>query len=187
MIAAANSLPGAQVGQWGVFAVDGNAVAEFAAFLSLGYKAEGKVAKKPVELGSFYSANKWLDPFETEVCLGANGDEATLKGFVEALDAAQAGTDLLSVVTPYKTYLNVNLTKLDYDLKAENGAGLLVANLKLEEIREVEAEYTDVDTSKLSGKQTKNPADAGTQDRGKQQPKEPPKSTLTKTKEWLNS
>lgn len=176
MIASASSnasaMPRRIMGRWGVYSVDTSAaIAEFSGFVDFEYSAEAKVAKQPVEKGGFISANKWSEAFEPKVTLAKEGDASALEAVLNVLEDYRKSTKLVNVVTPYKTYLDVTIIKVNYSHKRENGHGLILFDLKLQEIRQVEAAYTN--TPKKAGS-------SGTQERGKQQPKEPRNSTIYK-------
>lgn len=172
-----STMPRRTQGRWGVFSVEsGEPIAEFSGFVDFDYGAESKVAKMPVEKGSFISVNKWADAFEPKVTLAKEGDENQLEAILAVLEDYRLTTKLVNVVTPYKTYLEVTITKISYSHKADTGHGLILFELKLQEIRQVEAEYTN--TPKKAGS-------SRTQERGKQQPQQPRDSTIFKAKKSM--
>ena len=172
-----STMPRRTQGRWGVFSTEsGESIAEFSGFVDFDYSAESKVAKLPVEKGSFISAHKWSDAFEPKVTLAKEGNESQLEAILAVLEDYRQTTKLVNVVTPYKTYLEVTITRISYSHKQENGHGLILFELKLQEIRQVEAEYTN--TPKKAGS-------SRTQERGKQQPQQPRDSTIFKAKKSM--
>ena len=159
------ALPPGQPGNWSIFDKDGAKALDFDTFFSCSIKAENKISSNPVE----------------------KSDE--LAAFLTALDKLAESTDLVSIVTPEKTFLDYNLVSYDYDRKAENGVDRLLVGLMLQEIRQVEPQYSNETIKPISKAQAKNPTDASTTDAGKQQGQKVGPSTAARIKkgaqEWL--
>ena len=117
--------------------------------------------------------------------LGRTGKSDELAAFLTALDKLAESTDLVSIVTPEKTFLDYNLVSYDYDRKAENGVDRLLVGLMLQEIRQVDPQYSNETIKPISKAQAKNPTDASTTDAGKQQGQTTQKSTLKKLGEGI--
>lgn len=173
------ALPPGQPGNWSIFDKDGNKAIDFDTFFSCSIKAENKISSNPVEKGSFADYNKLASPTAVSVVLGRTGKSDELAAFLTALDKLAESTDLVSIVTPEKTFLDYNLVSYDYDRKAENGVDRLLVRLVLQEIRQVEPQYSN-ETKPISKAQAKNPTDASTTDAGKQQGQTTQKSALEK-------
>ncbi|RYY79926.1 MAG: hypothetical protein EOO69_04475 [Moraxellaceae bacterium] len=153
--------------RWGIFGSDGKPLVIADTVLDLGYKNSSKVSTYPVQAGPFASYNKVINPFEATVrmarggSLNALGEVANLlKGgslggggererteFLDAIDDMANSLDLVNVVTPEKTYTNCNITGYSYRREQTNGAYLLIVEITLIEIREVEAQYTQTESS----------------------------------------
>ena len=129
--------------RWLLADENGLPVVAFTSFLSADIRNEGKVVSAPVEEGSFASYNKVATPLEADVTLGIQGDDATLQNALDTLTTLQAGTQLVSLVTPNAEYANLNLESFNYSRKRENGLGALFVELSLVEIRQVQAQYAD--------------------------------------------
>jgi len=136
------------------------------------YRGEARVSDYPVEQGAFASYNKVQVPFEirmTMVCSGLNlvqkgaqavrdavglsiGQNLMLRtDFLDTLDYMRLTTDLFVIVTPDKTYSNVNLEHFDYRRETTNGARMLIVEAWFREIRvSGAAKYTN-DTAAPSG------------------------------------
>ena len=132
----------------------------FHSFIDADIKDEGKVISAQVEEGSFASYNKTDSPLDVKITLAFQGTDSELQDAIETLEDLRAGLDLLGLDTPVISYADLSLEAFDYQLKRDNGRGVLYVTLHLVEVRQVEAEYTD---AKL----------APEQDRGKQQAKQP--------------
>lgn len=161
------ALPPGRPGNWTLYNADGEAAVPFDTFIACTVKNESKVVQNPTEKGSFADYNKVASPISLGVILGKSGSSDELAQTLKALDELVEGTDLLSVVTPEKTYLDLNLVSYDCDRKAENGVDRLLVSLLLEEIRQVEPEYS---TERI--KRPKQAGDSKTQNVGKQAPQQ---------------
>lgn len=159
----AQVLPAGTPGEWAIYDEDGNAAVTFDSFVACTVKAEHKIAQSPVERGEFADYNKEASPRSLGVILARTGPSDDLAATLDELDALVAGTDLLSVVTPERTFIDFNLASYDYDRKAENGIDRLLVSLTFEEIRQVDPEYSDEQIPA-----PKQPADGGTRAAGKQ-------------------
>lgn len=179
------ALPPGQPGNWSIFDKDGAKALDFDTFFSCSIKSENKISSNPVEKGSFADYNKVASPTAVSVVLGRTGKSDELAAFLTTLDKLVDSTDLVSIVTPEKTFLDYNLVSYDYDRKAENGVDRLIVGLMLQEIRQVEAQYSNESIKKISKAQAKNPTDASTTPAGKQQGQTTQKSTLKKLKEGI--
>ncbi len=151
------------LGKWSINNSSGERVVEFTSFISMDLRDEYNVVTSPVEEGSFASYNKVATPLEIDCSLGIEWDETTLNLARDPLNELAASTDIVSLVTPETEYYNLNLKSVSYRRKREDGLGVLWLDLKLVEVRQVKAQYTNV---KLA--ERKN--------RGKVQPKEVPEA-----------
>lgn len=120
--------------KWGVFK-DGVQVIMPDSFISLDDKAEWQVPQYPLEEGGFQSYNKVTLPFEDHVVMTKGGSEADRRTFLALIDQISASTDLYDIVTPEKTYSNVNITRRDMYRDAQRGVSLLTVTLFFQEIR----------------------------------------------------
>lgn len=174
------ALPPGQPGNWDIFDKDGGKALGFDTFFSCSMKAENKVSSNPVEKGSFADYNKVASPTAVSVVLGRTGKSDELAAFLTTLDKLADSTDLVSIVTPEKTFLDYTLVSYDYDRQAQNGVDRLIVGLMLQEIRQVEARYSNESIRTISKAQAKNPEDASTVDAGKQQGQTAQVSTMEK-------
>lgn len=174
-------------GHWDLFDSDGKKLLEFDTFFSIDTMNDAQVTQAPVENGSFASYNKQVSPTRSTVVLGYTGSSATRAAILKKCQSLIAGTELVSVVTPDRTFVDMSLVSMDYTYRAENGIDRLVVALSMEEVRQVSAEYTTTDASKLGKQNVKNKADASTRDTGKQAGKTPRTSTLERARQGVAS
>lgn len=172
-------LPPGVPGSWNLYKADGAIAVPFDTFMACTVKAEAKAAHDPVEKGDFADYNKVVSPMQLGVILAKTAPAAELSAMLEALDGLVAGTELVSLVTPEKEYLDYSLTSYDYDRKNENGIDRLMVNLVLEEIRQVEAEYSNEQLPQPES--PKQPGDSATKQAGKQAPQEADAGTKERT------
>lgn len=172
------ALPPGTPGNWSIYDAGGNVAVPFDTFFACTVKQENKVAQNPVEKGGFVDYNKSGSPINLGVVLGKTGSGGELAAMLDALDRLVSGTELVSIVTPEKTFLDFTLSGYDYDRKTENGIDRLLASLTFEEVRQVEAEYSNGQippvkspkqasdkSAKQAGKQTTQDAKAETRER----------------------
>jgi len=124
--------------QWGIY-LNGVPVLQPDTVLSLEYHKESSVPDYPVEGGSFGQYNKIAKPYEARIqmAVGSNGPDGSANRafFLDDLETLEASFDLYDIVTPEKTYLNANITGFDYRRTSGQGAGMIVADISLVEIR----------------------------------------------------
>lgn len=168
-------LPSGVPGNWAIYNEDGDAIIPFDTFMGCTVKEEHKVSQDAVERGGFVDYNKVAQPINVGVVLARTGSTSELNEMIEALDALASSTDLVSIVTPEKTFLDFTLASYDYDRKAENGVDRLLVSLTFEEIRQVEAEYSDERIPPVSS--PKQASDQSTKQAGKQTAQKPAEQT----------
>lgn len=155
-------------------------IVEFDTCISMGYKSGAALPVKPVENGSFFTANKWTIPYQIVMELAVSrtnfstegdggGSERNLADIMNALERWKDSTDLVDVVTPYKTYIHGNIFDVEYRFdNDETGADMLVPMITLQEIRLINTSASTTEI-KLSG--AKNPDSADAIDMGQVSPK----------------
>lgn len=167
-----DQLIGSDPVRWGVFDKSGQPVAIGDSIASFDYSNGSKVSNYPVEKGAFAAYNKVDSPYDAKITITCGGSEERRSAFIHDLDAAADSIRLFNILTPEKTYANANIERFDYRRTSSNGAGVIVAELYLIEVRETA-------TAKFS-----EPKDVGALDpqaQGQIQPAVPdvPISTLT--------
>lgn len=115
----------------------GAAAAQFTSFLGLQYYNSAGLPEKPVEEGSFFTANKWDTPYNISVEVAKMGEIGEIQAFLDALDEILASLEFCEVVTPAKAFVNGNVEAIDYKWhNDEYGPRMLVANIHIKEVRE---------------------------------------------------
>lgn len=135
---------------WGLF-LDGAKALEPDTMLALEYRRDWQLPDYPQENGAFQSYNKTAHPFAVRVTMTKGGSVADRSAFLAKVEEVAASMSLYDVVTPEKTYLNMNVERFDYRRTSTNGAGLITVEMWLAEIRDAtDAQFTS----------TKSPASA---------------------------
>ncbi|MCX2562220.1 hypothetical protein OQ252_12565 [Acetobacter farinalis] len=120
---------------WGIFTSDNQPFATSSHVISLGAIQESRITSVPMEQGAFASVNKVVMPNIVRVMLICDGDLATRESFHKAVRAAAASTDLFSIATPEATYLNMNITHVERDLRQGGSPSMLRLIISAEEVR----------------------------------------------------
>lgn len=149
---------------WGIFTSDNKRVFDIDNIMDLRYENGGRVSDFPIEKGGFVSYNKVSTPFRLKVRVSVGGSKYRIADFIDAIDAAVKDTKLYNIITPEKTYLNVNLEYVSYARSCTRGYNLIMADITCKEIRQVAPQYA---ATKKAGSRKKV-------DTGKNQPKKPP-------------
>ena len=164
----------------------GGTAVDFDVFLGMEFSGANAVAHEPIEQGGFASYNKQDTPKELTVELASTKMYFNQQPVLEAIDKLAAGTQKVSLITPSSEYKNLNIESYSYTRQDDAGAGMLVVELKLVEIREVETKKktTASESPKSSGKEgkpvekSKNPSNDSKVKTGRTQVKEPKRSIL---------
>ncbi|MDG6346402.1 hypothetical protein Q7458_09515 [Glaesserella parasuis] len=131
---------------WGIFNQNGIPLLLADNVKSVKYQTRSKISNAPLEQGSFASYNKVVEPYSVDVMMTkGSGGVAERSAFLALVDAFANSTDLYMVITPEAIYPNCNIIGYDYAREAGDGARLLKVNLHLQEVREVEVEYTETE------------------------------------------
>lgn len=146
--------------QWGVYAQGGALALDPDNIIALSYSAEYRIADFPIEQGGFETYDKVALPFDTIVRMTKGGTLSDRGSFARTAESLRGDTKLYNVVTPEATYLNVNIARLSIDRSQDGGAGMIVLELHLREIRQ---------NAKAAFSATKDPASAATTNNGSTQ------------------
>lgn len=116
-------------------------------FGEFSYRNEWSVSDFPVQEGGFASYNKVNNPFEISVRMYHGGTKQGRAKFLESIEAIAGTLDLYDIVTPERTYLNVNVTRYEVTRRGPRGAYFLSeVDLYFREIRFISASYTTTAT-----------------------------------------
>ena len=144
-----------------------------------------------MEKGSFVSDNKTVEPVRSTVVLGYTGRADVRRAIIEKCEKLLGSTELVSIITPDRTMVDMAVVSFDYTYKAANGVDRLLVALALEQVRQVEPAYTDEQVpsggNAMNKGTTKQAADANTANQGKQQTKETRVSSLERARRGVKS
>lgn len=173
----------------------GGTAVDFDVFLGVDFSGDNQVAHEPIEQGGFASYNKQNTPKEISVELACTKMYFSQQPVLENIDKLASGVQKLSLVTPSSEYKNLNLESYSYRRTEDAGAGMLVVELKLIEVREVETKKktTASESPKSEGKEgkpiekAKNPSHDSVKKTGRTQTKEPQRSMLKGAGDYVRS
>lgn len=119
---------------WGLFQ-SGAPVIYADTVLAFDYRQDWSLCDYPLERGGFESYNKVQLPFDVRIRFVQGGSEADRANLLASCHAIAGTLQLFDAVTPEAIYVNVNVKHMDYHRSSQNGVGLLIVDLWLEEIR----------------------------------------------------
>jgi hypothetical protein len=122
------------VQQWGIYQ-GGFPVITADTVASLEYQKSWTISDYPVEGGAFESYDKVYVPFNGYVRFAAGETEANRVALLDSIDAIAADLNFYDIVTPEKIYSSCNIVDYNFRRTATNGLGLLVVDVKVEEVR----------------------------------------------------
>lgn len=115
--------------------------------LDFGYHNEYEISDYPLEEGSFTNYNKVANPYEASVRMAKGGSESDRRAFLTQIDTVLASLDLFYILTPEKTYVNVNLYRQEMTRRGAGGAFYLSeVDLYFKEVRTSTPQYTNTST-----------------------------------------
>lgn len=153
---------GQKLPQWGLFK-DGEPVVTADNVLALEYTSNWNVANYPIEQGAFESYDKVNDPFKARIRFSSGGTEQNRQQLIGDIAAIAGNLELYDLVTPEVSYSSVNIERFDYVRSAKEGAGLIVIDVMVTEVRTTAvAEFTN----------TKSPSGADSVSSGNVNPKD---------------
>lgn len=120
--------------QWGIFK-DGKTVIQADSVAEFGIKKDWTISDYPVEDGGFQSYNKVYVPFDARIKFTAGGSRENRAALIEAIDAIAGDLLTYDVAMPEQIYPSVNVVHYDIRRRADNGLGLLIVDVYLQEIR----------------------------------------------------
>lgn len=152
-------------------------ILDFTSFVDMQEIDDTSITSHPIEGGSFRSVNKVKKPKEVKVTLAkagiGYGIEDSLDEVKKLLPLARYSVKQgikpklksipmeFRVITPFNEIDNLNLIRLDYGFKQENGRNMLLMYLTFQEI---------IEKSGVTKKVAKNPTDYGKENIGRLSP-----------------
>lgn len=159
---------------WGLFDSSNRPVFVVDSVISFGIQNSMRVSDSPMEKGAFSSYNKTGAPYEASMRVAIGGTQATREALTTALDVALKSTNLYTIVTPDGTYGNATLESYDYRRENRNGAGMILVDLSLKEVRETAvAQFSNAagsQTPPIAASSTNSPSAASPTSIGQVQP-----------------
>ena len=143
----------------------------------MSYRNEYDIADYFIQDGAFATYNKVANPFEPYVRMRTGGSLSDRTAFLQQCEDVVNSMDLYYIMTPEKTYNNVNCYRMEYQRRQENGAYIVEVDLYFREIRPVTAQYT---TTAPTTQNAQDPSAAPVQNNGTvspQTPTNPPDTT----------
>lgn len=141
---------------------------EFLGIMDQSVQNNSDVASYPMEKGGFSDFNKVQTPAELTFTLAFGDDPDKQRVAISMLERMQNSTELLTFVTPEKTWDNLTITGLTYR-KISNDGVTVALNVEVS-FREVR--FVSVETSKITIKSAKDPGSVSTVDTGMANTKE---------------
>lgn len=127
--------------RWGIYTADGAVALEPDNFLDVGYVNASNLSTYPQEQGAFASYNKVQTPRSCSVIVSKGGTKKAMADFATTLESLQASMNLFTVVTPSRSYENMNVDRCEYRRSSSSGAGIIVATIHFTEIRQASAVF----------------------------------------------
>lgn len=133
---------------WGVFDSNFKSVVDADSFMSFQFRKEATVPTFQVQDGKLSAYNKINLPFTNSVRITKGGSEADRTSLIRQLDALQASLNNFTIVTPEKSYLNVNCTTYELTRKDKDDAFFFSdVELYFQEIPTTNTTYTTTTTT----------------------------------------
>lgn len=141
---ALNSVIGYPPVEWAVFNSKGEIFATYDSFFAFDYSNTATISDYPIEKGSFTSYNKVDLPYDIRVTLHCGGSTERRAAFVQACENARASLDMYSILTPEKTYRNINFIGIDKGSTSGEGVNIAIVHLLGKEVRDnTSAQYSE--------------------------------------------
>lgn len=133
---------------WGIFDSGLKSVVTADSFLSFRNKKSTKIADFPIQAGGFNDYDKVTIPYNAFVRISRGGSVSDRADLYRQLDALIASLQMYSILTPEKTFLNVNLEEYEIVRESNKDAYFFTqVDLSFREIRPVVAVYTTTDSA----------------------------------------
>lgn len=137
--------------QWGIFDQSGNPILTVDSVASVEWLRDYHVSDYPQEEGAWASYNKVQTPYQAKVGFLIGPSR---RDFLNAVEAAAASLQFVSIVTPEVTYQNANLTHVHYRREVREGVTLIRVEVWAEEIRIVSGTLSNSNTAATGSPQT---------------------------------
>lgn len=140
--------------RWGIYDSNNELVIEPDSFLTFDNRNEFRVSDFPVQQGAFATYNKVASPFEVMLRLSKSGSLDSRTAFLNAIDSTLRTLALFTILTPERSYTNVNLIRYEVTRRGKDGAYFLTdVDLYFREIRQVAAQYSTTQAATRNAQQ----------------------------------
>lgn len=130
--------------KWGIYETGSEtAKVEVDSVIELGLNGSAEASTYKIESGSFVSYNKVRNPNAFMIRISKEGDAATRAYINEWLSANVEATTQFDIVMPEKRYNGYTLVEYRMLRSSSSGAGMIVADLMIQEVRETAALYSN--------------------------------------------
>lgn len=130
--------------KWGIYeAGSETAKVEVDSVVELGLNGSAEASTYKIEAGSFVSYNKVRNPNAFMIRISKAGTAATRAYINEWLATNVEATTVFDVVMPEKRYNGYTLVEYRMLRSSASGAGMIVADLMIQEVRETAALYSN--------------------------------------------
>lgn len=130
--------------KWGIYEPGTETpILEVDSVVELGVNGSAEASSYKIETGSFASYNKVRNPTAILLRVTKEGQAITRASIVNWLELNVSAASMFDVVMPEKRY--TNYTVVDYRIlrNSSSGAGLIVADITVQEVRESVATYSN--------------------------------------------
>jgi hypothetical protein len=128
---------------WGIFDQNNNRVVTPDSVLNFDNRNEWRISDYAVQAGGFAPFNKVFIPFEVSVRLSKGGSLSDRSAFLQQIDAIAGDTNFYNVLTPEKTYMNVNITRYEVTRRGKEGAYFLSeVDIYFRQVNQQTAQYS---------------------------------------------
>jgi hypothetical protein len=127
---------------WGIFDANGNRVVTPDNIYAFNYRAEWRESDYPVEGGGFDTYNKVIVPFENAIRMTKGGTLSDRTAFLKQVDAIAPLTTVYSIRTPEKTYLSVNVLRVEMTRRSSEGAYFIEVDMTFRNVNQLNPQYS---------------------------------------------
>ena len=131
---------------WGIFDSSGALAITADSVLVYSYRKEYSISDYPVQDDAFASFNKVAHPREQILRLIKTATLSDRTTFENECEEVADSIELFTIMTPEKTYTNVNVLRHEVQRREQRGAYIIEADLFFREIRIVQGQYNTAGT-----------------------------------------
>lgn len=131
---------------WGIWQ-NGAPVVLADSVVALNFKQTWNTTTAPLEQGAFADYNKVQTPFGARLRMTRGGNSTSRQQFLASIEQFAASLELVDIVTPERTYTSANIIEYEYNRAADSGLGLMIVDIRLEQIRTSVAATTGAPTN----------------------------------------